>query len=175
MDLKTPGDLVYLVGPTYAELGGSEYYGTRGFIGRSVPRVRLKDARKTMNRMTRAIDAGCVRACHDLSEGGLAITAAEMAFSGGYGLDIWLSNVPQSKEIQRDDLLLFSESNSRFLVEVPKVRKERFEALMEGAIYSLVGKVRKERSLSVWGLDGGKAVEASLAALMEAWKTPFRA
>jgi len=175
MDVKMPGDLVYLVGRTYAELGGSEYYRMRGFIGRSVPRVRLNETRKTMNRMTKVIDARCVRACHDLSEGGLAVAAAEMAFSGGYGLDIRLSNVAKSKGIQRDDYILFSESNSRFLVEVPEVRKEKFEALMEGAIYSLVGKVKKEGSLSVWDLGGEKVVEASLAALMEAWKTPFRA
>jgi len=173
MDLKTPGDLVYLVGRTYRELGGSQYYRLRGFIGRSVPQVRLDEAKKTVKLVTRSIDAGYVKACHDLSEGGLAVAAAEMAFSGGYGLDIWLNDVSRSEDAQRDDYILFSESNSRFLVEVPEKMRENFEALMGDALYSLVGRVKKERSLSVYGLEGAKVVEADLNDLMESWKRPL--
>jgi len=173
MDLKAPGDLAYLVGRTYAELGGSEYYRIQGFLGRSVPNVRLSPARKTMNRIAKAVDAGLVRACHDLSEGGLAVAAAEMAFSGGYGLDVWLSNIPRTRNVQRDDFALFSESNSRFLVEVPEKMKKRFEAIMGGAVYSLVGRVKKEKSLSLYGSGGVRVVEASLSDLLHAWKRPF--
>jgi len=173
MDSKAPGDLVYLVGRTYAELGGSEYHKTRGFVGGSVPKVRPTPARKAMNKMTKAVDAGLVRACHDLSEGGLAVAAAEMAFSGGYGLDVWLSNIPRTRNVQRDDFALFSESNSRFLVEVPEKMKKRFEAVMGRAVYSLVGRVKKEKSLSVYGLDRVRVVEASLSDLLHAWKRPF--
>jgi phosphoribosylformylglycinamidine synthase len=175
MDLKAPRDLVYLVGRTYTELGGSEYYKMRGCVGRSVPHVRLDEAKRTMNAMTRAIDAGCVKACHDVSEGGLAVAAAEMAFSGGYGLDIRLSNVSRSDGTRRDDYVLFSESNSRFLVEVPENMKEDFEAIMDGAVLSWVGDVKKEGSLSVYGLGGTKVVEASLDELIEAWKRLFGA
>jgi len=173
MDLKAPGDLVYLVGRTFAELGGSEYHKTLGLIGGSVPKVRLSPAKKTTNRIVRAIDSGLVRACHDLSEGGLAVAAAEMAFAGGYGLDVWLSNVPRSRDIQRDDFALFSESNSRFLVEVPEKVGERFDAILRGVPCSLVGRVKKEESLSIYGLDGTRVVEARLSDLLHAWKRPF--
>jgi len=173
MDLKVPGDLVYLAGQTHVELGGSEYHKLRGFVGRAVPQVRLDEARRTIAMVTGAIDAGWVRACHDISEGGLGIAAAEMAFSGGYGLDLELSNVSRSDSNLRNDHIVFSESNSRFLVEVQEDMKEDFEALAEGTFCSLVGRVKKERSLSVYGLDGRRVVEASLRDLMDAWKGPF--
>jgi len=173
MDLKQPGNLVYILGRTYFELGGSEYYKLRGFIGRYVPKVRLKEAKRTMSRLTKAIDSGCVKACHDLSEGGLGIAAAEMTFSGGLGLDIWLDRIVRSADFKRNDYVLFSESNSRFLVEVPKNRKEEFEEIMKGAVYSLIGRTKKERSLSIYGLEGRKVVEADLTLMMEAWKRTF--
>ena len=173
MDLKQPGNLVYILGRTYFELGGSEYYKLRGFIGRCVPKVRLKEAKRTMSRLTKAIDSGCVKACHDLSEGGLGVAAAEMTFSGGLGLDIWLDRIVRSADLKRNDYVLFSESNSRFLVEVPKNRKEEFEEIMKGAVYSLIGRTKKERSLSIYGLEGRKVVEADLTLMMEAWKRTF--
>jgi phosphoribosylformylglycinamidine (FGAM) synthase-like enzyme len=123
--------------------------------------------------VTNAIDAGIVKACHDLSEGGLAVAAAEMAFSGGYGLDLALSNVLKSDNVRRNDFTLFSESNSRFLVEVPKKRKDDFEECMNGAAFSLVGRTKKERCLSIRGLDGKLVVETSLKDLMDAWKETF--
>ena len=169
-DLKHPGDPIYLLGRTYFELGGSEYYRLRGFVGMSVPKVRLEEARATMKGLIKAIDSGCVKACHDLSEGGLGVAAAEMAFSGGLGLEIWLDRVVKSDDLQRDDYILFSESNNRFLVEVPQNRKEEFERIMEGAVYSLIGRTKRERSLSVYGLKGMKVVEADLDNMMMAWK-----
>jgi len=175
MDLKEPGNPVYLVGRTYVELGGSEYYKLRGYVGSTVPQVRLDEAKRTIDTVTRAIDAGLVRACHDISEGGLGTAAAEMAFSGGYGLDLWLNNVSRSDGNLRNDSILFSGSNSRFLIEVPEHMKEDFEALANGTFCSLAGRVKKQGSLSVYGLDGRKVVEASLQDLMDAWKRPFEA
>jgi len=170
MDLKSPGNLVYILGRTYLELGGSEYYKLLGFIGRTVPKVRLEEAKRTMNKLIRAIDSDCVKACHDLSEGGLGVAAAEMAFSGDVGLEIRLDRVVRSSDLQRDDYILFSESNSRFLVEVPESRKDEFEEIMRGAVYSLIGRTKKERSLSVYGLKETKVVEAELTQMMDAWK-----
>jgi phosphoribosylformylglycinamidine synthase len=170
MDLKSPGDPVYILGRTYPELGGSEYYKLHGFLGISVPKVRLEEARRTMNRLTRAIDSGCVRACHDLSEGGLGVAAAEMAFSGGLGLDLWLGKVPVSEGLTRGDYILFSESNSRFLVEVPEAKREEFEEIMGGAVYSQIGWTKKERCLTIYGAKGRKVLEAEIDRMMEAWR-----
>ncbi|MBS7656954.1 MAG: phosphoribosylformylglycinamidine synthase subunit PurL [Candidatus Bathyarchaeia archaeon] len=173
MDLKSSGDFVYLVGQTYLELGGSEYYRRLGYIGCSVPVVRLNEAKRTMDKVSNAIESGYVRACHDLSEGGLAVSAAEMAFSGGLGMDISLTRFPQSVPITRNDFVLFSESNSRFLVEVPEKAKEDFEAIMKGANYACIGRVTKEKCLLIRGLNGEPVIEADLDVLRDAWKKLF--
>jgi phosphoribosylformylglycinamidine synthase II len=170
MELKQVGNLLYLVGETYPELGGSHYYQLKGYLGNSVPKVRLEQAKKTMDLMTEAIDAGYLRSCHDLSEGGLVVASAEMAFSSGYGLELDLKKVPRTKELSRDDHVLFSESNSRFLVEVSEKRRENFETLMKDSICAEVGKVKKDGYLSVYGLSGKEAIHADLEALRRRWK-----
>jgi phosphoribosylformylglycinamidine synthase len=169
VDVKEHGDLIYIVGQTFNELGGSEYYRLKGFIGKSVPKVRPALAKKTFRTVTRAIDFGLVKACHDLSEGGLGVAAAEMAFAGGYGLELDLRKVP-GKALKRDDFILFSESNSRFLVEVSEKAKKEFEALMKGKVCAQIGKVTENPRLRIKGLNGEIVVDASLEDLLASWK-----
>ena len=169
VDLKEPENPIYIIGKTYAELGGSEYYKLIGIIGKSVPRIRAQ-AKRIMDAVTAAIDAGCIKACHDLSEGGLGSAIAEMAFTGGHGAEIHLKSFPRSN-IERDDFLLFSESNSRFLVEVSMKHKENFERIMKSLPHSLIGKVKKESRLSIYGLKGNLIVDADLAELRNSWKS----
>jgi len=170
LDLKSLGDLVYVVGQTFAELGGSEYYWLKGFVGRSVPKVRVPQAKRVMEIMIEAIDNGCVRSCHDISEGGLAVAAAEMAFSGGYGVKIRLKNVPGAKDVGRNDLLLFSESNCRFLVEVPKGQAGKFESITKDVPCAVIGEVTKEHNLFVYGLKDEKVIDVDLDELLNVWK-----
>jgi phosphoribosylformylglycinamidine synthase II len=170
MELKHPGNLLYLVSKTYPELGGSHYYQLKGYLGKTVPKVRLEQAKKTMDLMTEAIDSAYVRSCHDLSEGGLAVASAEMAFSSGYGLELDLQKVPRTKDLSRDDHVLFSESNSRFLVEVTEKRRDEFEVLMKDTVCAEVGKVKKDGYLSVYGLSGEEAIHADLEELRRRWK-----
>jgi len=108
MDVKASDNLVYIVGQSFRELGGSEYYRLKDKIGKTVPKVRANQARKTFKTISKAIDSGVVKACHDVSEGGLATAAAEMAFSGGYGLELDLRTVPR-KDLRRSDFILFTE------------------------------------------------------------------
>jgi len=169
MDAKTPGDSIYLVGSTFKELGGSEYYKLKGFLGNTVPKVRFVQARRTFWAVSKAIDSGLVRACHDLSEGGLAVAAAEMAFGGGYGLELDLRKVPR-EGCGRDDFVLFSESNSRFLVEVSGKAKGEFEGLMKGKSCARIGKVTQSPQLCIRGLDRNVVVDASLNELLKSWK-----
>jgi len=171
IDLKQAGNPVYIVGQTLPELGGSEYYKLKGFVGKTVPKVRAVPAKKRINTLMKTIDLGCLRACHDLSEGGLAVAAAEMAFTGDCGIDLWLKKVPKPKDLKRNDFTLFSESNSRFLVEVAEKRKQDFEALMKGNVFSMVGRVKKEPYFSVYGLNDKRVVHISLAELRNAWKS----
>jgi phosphoribosylformylglycinamidine synthase II len=169
MDVKAAGNLLYIVGQTLRELGGSEYYRLKGHMGKTVPKVRAAQAKRNFRAVTKAIDLGFVKACHDLSEGGLAVTAAEMALAGGYGMELNLKKVP-SKALNRNDFLLFSESNSRFLIEVPEKAKNDFEAVMKGKVYAEIGRVTKNPKLTVHGLDGIVVVDASLTALRQNWK-----
>jgi len=175
MDLKQPGNSIYLVGRTLPELGGSEYYRLMGFLGKSVPRVEVKQAKKAIESIIEAIDAGFVKACHDLSEGGLAVALSEMAFAGNCGVDLWLKSVPKPRSLTRNDFILFSESNSRFLVEVNKKRARDFEELMHGNACALIGTVKKDPTFSVHGMNDRKIVEADLARFRKAWKTPLGA
>jgi phosphoribosylformylglycinamidine synthase II len=168
VDLKAPDNLLYIVGDTFNELGGSEYYKLKGFLGASVPKVKGAKAKRTFRAVTDAIDEGFVKSCHDLSEGGLAVAAAEMAFAGGLGLELDLRKVP-GKELTRNDFVLFSESNSRFLIEIAPTDRMEFEMLMKGS-YALLGKVTREQKLVVYGLDGKVAVDASLEKLRRSWK-----
>ncbi|MBS7636987.1 phosphoribosylformylglycinamidine synthase subunit PurL, partial [Candidatus Bathyarchaeota archaeon] len=172
LDVKEPGSSIYIVGKTYRELGGSEYYRLMGLVGKSVPKVRVSQARKAFKALIRAIDHGLINACHDLSEGGLAVAAAEMAFSGGYGVEMDLRLVP-TKGLNRNDLILFAESNSRFLVEVPEKCERNFEAVMRGCTFAKIGKVTAVPKLCVYGLDGNVVVDASLRELLAWWKRPL--
>ena len=170
MDTKVPGNLLYVIGDTYNELGGSEYYKLKGYLGNSVPKLHAVKARKTYYAFTKAIGEGVVKAAHDLSEGGLAVAAAEMALASNFGMDLDLKKLP-AKAVERNDFALFSESNSRFLVEVAQKDKETFETIMKGKIIAEMGKVTKNPSLTIKGLKGANAVvDASVADLRESWK-----
>jgi phosphoribosylformylglycinamidine synthase II len=168
MDLKAAGNLLYIVGDTYPELGGSEYYKLKGYLGNAVPKLHATKARKSYYILTKAMGEGIVKSCHDLSEGGLAVAAAEMAFAGGLGLELDLQKVPV-KGIVRSDFVLFSESNSRFLIEIAEEDRGLFESLM-GKYSSVIGKVIQEQKLLIHGLNGKVVVDAPLEVLRRSWK-----
>lgn len=147
-DLKEAGDLVYLIGETRSELGGAHLWKVLKKASRGiVPHVQVAQAKESYELLFQAIQKGQVRACHDLSEGGLAVAAAEMAFSGGLGLEIDASRIDAPKDTS-DISILFSETPSRFLVEVPDIAKQGFEEVMKGHSVR-VGKVTKSKFLTI--------------------------
>ena len=133
-------------------------------------------AKPTFEAMYKAITSNVVRACHDLSEGGLAVAAAEMAFSGGLGTALDLSAVRLSGDVTADGectVKLFSESNTRFLVEVPEDKASEFEACFEGLTVSRIGSVTNDGVCKV--VDGETTlIESEITALKEAWQKPLR-
>lgn len=173
MELKAQGNLLYILGDTYPELGGSEYYKLKGYLGASVPKLHASKARKAYYNLTKAMGEGMVKSCHDLSEGGLAVAAAEMAFAGGCGVELDLKAVP-SKHVSRDDFMLFSESNSRFLIEVAPRDRGDFEDLMRKSC-TQIGEVTKKDRMLVHGLNGKVVVDADIAELRHAWKKTLNA
>jgi phosphoribosylformylglycinamidine synthase II len=173
MDFKRAGDSIYIVGLTQPELGGSEYYALHGELGSSVPRVDAVAARQVMERLSRATGAGLVGACHDLSEGGLGVALAEMAFAGGLGAEASLAEVPCSGPM-RDDEVLFSESNSRFLVEVAPDNEAEFAKVMSGSVFARIGRVEDKGTVRITVMSGGAPVSLGLGELKEAWQRPLR-
>jgi phosphoribosylformylglycinamidine synthase len=176
LDLKKQGNPIYIIGKTYKELGGSEYYSLQGFLGNTVPKVRMPQAKKVVEYITKAIDLGLVKACHDISEGGLACAAAEMALSSPHGIKVFLKKIPRSENINRNDFILFSESNSRFLIEVEKQKQGKIEALMRknNVPYALIGEVTKNPKLVVYGLNNKIIIEVATEDLRKHWKSLAR-
>ena len=173
MDVKAPGNFIYVVGKTYAELGGSHYFGIHGFIGNNAPNIRPDEGKLTMERLSTAISGGLVRACHDCSEGGIGVAAAEMAFAGGYGMSLNLNDVPTGDGIDADDFLLFSESNSRFIVEIEPQHRDAYENHMKGVPTGCLGTVIDAPEFVIKGKAGHAIVEASIDVLKSAWQTPL--
>jgi phosphoribosylformylglycinamidine (FGAM) synthase-like enzyme len=172
MDAKRPGDLVYVIGETYTELGGSEWYAMHGYIGNQVPRVNAEKAKALYNALSGAIQEGLVASCHDCSDGGLGIALAETAFAGGFGISVNCALVPSSG-IDRDDTLLFSESQSRFVVTIDPSVKETFEELMKETAFSYVGTVLAEGILKIDGLRGDRIIEEDIGTLKAVWQKPL--
>ncbi len=172
MDAKEAGHLVYVLGATYAELGASEWYAHNGAVGNSVPRVNVKEAQTLYKALHEAIEAGCVASCHDCSDGGLGVALAEVAFAGGLGMAIDLKRVPASG-IDRDDTLLFSESQSRFVATVPQEKRRLFESIMDGCAVAQAGVTLAEPLLLINGLKGKTIVREEIKELKAAWQKPL--
>uniref|UniRef100_A0A831U2R7 Phosphoribosylformylglycinamidine synthase subunit PurL n=1 Tax=Geobacter metallireducens TaxID=28232 RepID=A0A831U2R7_GEOME len=176
MDAKRPGDIVYLLGETGNELGGSEYLALKGAIGNNVPTVNPEKALKRYRALHRAITDGLVASCHDLSDGGLAVALAEKAFAGGFGISADLGRVLWTGDdaARTDAVLLFSESASRHLVTVRPENRDAFEAVMAGNCFASIGVVTEEGTVSITGLFGQTVVTAGIDELKEAWQKPLR-
>jgi phosphoribosylformylglycinamidine synthase len=171
MDAKKAGDYVYVMGLTRNELGGSEYFAQHGFVGNTVPKVDAEMARKTYQALAEAMERKLVASCHDCSDGGLGVALAETAFAGGLGISVDVSAVPRGEEL-RADYLLFSESQSRFVVTVAPRKSKEFERIMEGVPCARVGKVTE---LPVLLMREGKSelVSADIFELKKAWQKPL--
>jgi phosphoribosylformylglycinamidine synthase len=170
MDAKRAGDDVFVVGETFDECGGGRWYAHLGLLGSNVPVVR-DSARRTLVAMSGAVGAGLVRACHDLSDGGLAVAAAETAFAGDVGMEIDLAKVPGPA--RRSDRLLFSESTTRFLVETAPESSRAFSRALAAAKvpFAKVGRTVRTPRLVIRAADGrGDVVSADLADLRRAWR-----
>jgi phosphoribosylformylglycinamidine (FGAM) synthase-like enzyme len=171
MDLKAADNLIFIIGTTYRELGASEYCCMKQIDDTSVPVVRnAKRAIKIYRIVHQAIRQGLVRACHDISDGGLAVAVTEMCFAGEFGAQIDLFSVPQSG-CTTDIELLFSESASRFIVEVAPDCLSKFTALCSSISAECIGKVAKGDMITFMGLDATTVLSVSRIDAKSAWKS----
>jgi len=170
-DLKAAGNLLVVVGTTKRELGGSAYWKSLGHLGACVPRVDGPQAKKNLDGVARAIQARAVRSAHDLSEGGLAVAAAEMAIGGRLGVDLDLAQVPASG-VTRADEVAFGESQSRFLLEVEPDRLEDLRVNLFEVPWAVVGRVTTEPAV-VFRSQAREVLRVPLDAAVRAWKRPL--
>lgn len=160
-DFKQEGDVVYLLGETYDELGGSEFYQLFGELGANVPQVRFEQAKALYILIGEANDQRLIQSCHDLSDGGLAVALAEATFGYGFGAEVELSEglpVP---------VQLFSESHSRFVATVAPADVVAFEQHF-GPRATRLGRVTADGQLTVRH-QGQPVIAADCAALRHQW------
>jgi phosphoribosylformylglycinamidine synthase II len=178
MDLKGAGNRLYLVGTTRAELGGSHYLELLGLQGGRVPRPDLERAPALLADLHRTLTRGLARAVHDLSEGGLAVALAEMAFAGDLGASLDLARVPvedpADARVDPDAVRLFSQSCTRFLVEVEPAHERAFALALSAHAPAHVGEVRGEPTLRVRGVGGRELLALPIGDLRAAYRSGFQ-
>ncbi len=172
MDAKFPDDLVYLLGETRNELGGSEYYECFGYRGLNVPTVNAKEVIPLYRALTKAIDAELTASAHGIYRGGLGVHVAFVAMGGCLGMNIDLGKVPLNVKMS-NDRILYSESAGRFIVTVAPENKERFELIMKGQCCAQVGIVTEEKTLCVTGKEGSIIIDVEVSELKKVWKGRF--
>jgi len=198
MDVKRPGNLLFVAGQTKDELGGSHYSslvarrssaesetsptggsleerGTKDEprVTGQVPEVDLQMSPKIARRVSEAIARGLVISCHDCSEGGLAAALAEMAFAGGLGIEADLRGLPKSKNCTTIETQLFAESNSRYIVEVEPEKYDLFAKLMLGLPFGQIAKVTDTKTLVIKDPRGKSVINAEINLLKQAWQKTF--
>ncbi len=181
MDLKREGNRLYLLGHTYRDLGGSLYMEKLGLEGERVPQSDPEILKASAELLVQAIEKGLVASGHDCSEGGIAVAIAEMAFSGQLGATIDLAKIGafgDERDHQpgpmRSDHKLFSESNSRWIIEVSKAKEKQFlehfgSPTAKGLLYPLGQVIGRDRVI----ITDGKLELVSVSAekCREAWRT----
>ena len=146
-DFKESGDVIYALGTTRKEMGGSEYYRLCGGTGSGMPEVKLEENIALYRALSNAIEKGLVRSCHDVSDGGLAVAFAECAIGGRTGAEMDLKEI--SRDTEEKTPLLFSESAGRFVVSVREQDSVNFETAMRGTAAKKAGRVRGDRRVLI--------------------------
>ncbi|MBL9121972.1 MAG: phosphoribosylformylglycinamidine synthase subunit PurS [Phycisphaerae bacterium] len=165
MDAKRAGNLLVLVGSTHGRMGGSQFQIITGQAGGELPVTDLTVGPRTAKAVSEAIRSGVAVSAHDLSEGGLLVAAAEMAFAGGLGLDL-----DPTKAADGDVELhakCFSEEPSRYLLEVAPTDRERIAKVLMGLPYAIVGTFTERPSLAI--RLGNDVTEIPIDRLRERW------
>ncbi len=172
MDGKMPGDLVYILGITRNELGGSEYYEHLGYVGRNVPHVFPEEFTDLYRALGHAIDKEQVASVHGIYRGGLGVHLAMVAMGGNLGITVDLGLVP-SDPLDRNDIILFSESAGRFIVTIDTENRKIFEEIFKGLPCACIGSVTHESEFIIKGIHGMPLINIPVQELKDAWKKPF--
>lgn len=178
MDFKVPGDLLYIIGETKDETGGSEYIAYIGekvsgnpYLGNNIPKVDTKEFSKRYRACEKAIQLEYISSAVSLERGGFAVALAKSAIAGALGCEIDLSRLPTLKT-ERIDALLFSESQGRILVSLDPAYRREFEKLMQGISFSHIGEVIDNGKLIIKS-NGNPVINTGIHKLTESYRSTF--
>ena len=171
-DAKEAGNYVFLLGRTSGRLGGSHYLLVEGLeTGNDVPEVDPEANRRLMLALQQAIEDGAVRSCHDLSEGGLAVAAAEMAFSGGLGIELDVETMA-SEPTANEQALLLAEDAGRFLVEITPENYDAFLRITKDLPVGQIGRITDTGRIVIKGAQS-TLIDVPIEDAKAAWQGTF--
>jgi len=173
-DFKQSKDLIYVLGKTYDELSGSEYYIHTNSFGKTHPKVRVADNFKLYKKVHLAIKNGLIRSCHDCSDGGIAVSLAESCIGANLGCVINTNKIPRD-EGMTDDKILFSESAGRFVVSISASSKKDFEDLMSSCVFAQIGEVCDNQNFVINGSEDSIKISIAVSELEESFKKTLSA
>ena len=169
MDLKKEGNHLYLIGETKKELGGSEYAQILGLTGGVVPKTDVSLLKRSMETLLGLMEKGYIKSCHDVGEGGLAVTLAEMSIGGDVGIEVDIDGIAGGK--LREDVALFSESNTRWVVEVEDKNMVEKNLRDKSIPYVYLGRV-KGKSLRI-SMGDKLLISEDVDEVRRLWKEPI--
>jgi phosphoribosylformylglycinamidine synthase subunit PurSL len=172
MDSKMSGDLVYVLGTTRNELGGSEYYEHLGYVGRNVPHVFPETFADLYRALGLAVHEERVASVHGIYRGGLGVHLAMVAMGGNFGMTVDLDLVP-SDPPDRNDVILFSESAGRFIVTIDPEDQKIFEEIFKGLPCACIGTVTHDSDFIITGMNKKPMINLPVQELKDAWKKTF--
>jgi phosphoribosylformylglycinamidine synthase len=172
IDLKQSGDLIYILGETKDELGGSEYFSLHKSIGNNVPKVDAKKNKKLYDLFYKAVKNNLISSSISVNRGGIAVALAKTIISGKLGAKIKLENIPGN--ILRDDYLLYSESQGRIIVSISPKNKNKFEKIFKGVAFAMIGSVAYDGMFTVEGFGKQNIINLKVDELEKAYKSTFK-
>lgn len=167
-DFKSEGNLIYLVGKeSEKEMGGSEYYNIMNIDGGTVPKSDVTILQNCMKGIVSTIEKVTIASCHDISEGGLGVCISEMCIGGNLGCEIDITKIGKGL---RSDIKLFSESNTRWIIEVKKDKIKEFEKTMGSSKTPFVKIGQIEKNRLIINDNNIKIIDQKIDVLQDIWK-----
>jgi len=174
VDLKFADDLIYLLGETKDELGGSEYFSmiseekNKDYLGNKVPKVDVLKNKSLYKDFYKATTEELISSAISISRGGLMVALSKMAMAGGLGLEISLSEMATE-----DHVALFSESQGRILATINPKNKDEFEKMMAKNKFTLIGKVINTKKITISNSANKEIINLDLNSIQESYKSTF--
>jgi phosphoribosylformylglycinamidine synthase len=163
-EFKKAGDLIYQLGETYEELGGSEFYKMHGELGANVPKVRKEMAKELYLKVMKANELNLIESAHDISDGGLVVALAECVLGTDFGINVHMDSL----ENLSLNTKLFAESHSRFVVSVNPENKEKFENIFKDRQFYL-GEITDNKKFEV-AQNSKTIIQLTISDLESNWR-----